>query len=232
MLITCEKCQAVYSLSEKIIGINGRMVKCAKCDHTWMAKPQESVEGKKDEHLIHTRSQEKPELNITKETITEEENHNKPKKITKEGNLLKLLSLLLMIAIIFVSLIAFHNYLSKFPPLRQVYEKFGIFDNNGLILSDFNYQIIDENLIITGKLTNKSGIKKSIPDLRYIILDSQRKVIFSAVAKSSAKNIETDQTIPIYAKIANLSDQAAFPQLDLYNIIEITIENNYLKSFH
>ena len=39
MRIACEKCNAVYSIAEKIIGPTGRIVKCAKCSHSWMVKP-------------------------------------------------------------------------------------------------------------------------------------------------------------------------------------------------
>ena len=234
MLITCEKCQAVYSVAEKVIGENGRSVKCAKCAHTWKVLPQISpveniAEPQTDIINPEDNQHKEKQIDICTETNIKNDLSQDNVCLKQDTKALKLISSILFIAIIFVSLITFHDFFSKFSPLKQVYEKFGIFNNQGLELQDFSYKIIDGNLVVTGKLANKSGIEKTIPDIRYIILDYQREVIFNAVAKSSTKTIKVDQTIPIYAKIANLSDQAAFLQLDLYNKIELPIENNYFK---
>lgn len=218
MLITCEKCQAVYSITQKVIGENGRMVKCAKCSHVWKVKPKNIIEPITNNSFAYE--------NRNANNITQEKQKYNKCNLNIENKILKLISILLLISIILVSLINFHNFFSKFTPINSIYEKFGIYNNQGLELKNFSYKIIDESLIITGNLINKSGIPKTIPNIRYIILDYQRKIIFNAIAKFSTKIIEVDQTIPIYAKIANLSEQAAFLQLDLANKIELPIDNN------
>ncbi len=203
MLITCEKCQAIYSIAEKVIGENGRVVKCAKCAHTWIVKVEEAKEAEE----VHKHQQIKP-LPI---------NH-------KNSTALKILISLLLVAICLVSFIAFHDRLSQFFPLRQVYEKIGIYNNDGLSLNNFIYQIKDDTLLIAGKISNNSGVDKLVPDVRYTLLDKNRMVIFSAVAKSSKKTIKNGETIPVQAKIANLSDEAAYLQLDLFNKLELSLQ--------
>jgi predicted Zn finger-like uncharacterized protein len=45
MRIVCENCAAAYSIAEKIIGPSGRIVKCAKCSHSWKVVPNKSPEN-------------------------------------------------------------------------------------------------------------------------------------------------------------------------------------------
>ncbi len=200
MLITCENCQAVYSIIDKVIGENGRMVKCAKCNHTWM------VNLKKHEVVQETPS---------KSVVLQVNNSN--------IKALKILSSLLCIAICLVSLLAFHDFFSEFPLLKQVYEKIGIYNNDGINLTNFSYKIKDENLLITGEMSNNSGIDKITPDIHYILLDDNRSVIFSAIAKSSGKILRNNEKISVNARIANLSDQAEYLQLDIHNKLELPL---------
>ena len=61
MIITCPRCQKSFNIDDKLIPIEGRLVKCGACDHTWFFKPSENIEKKQDTATPNT-------------TINEEEN--------------------------------------------------------------------------------------------------------------------------------------------------------------
>ena len=48
MIITCPRCHKSFDIDEKLIPIEGRLVKCGACDHTWFFKLTENIENKQD----------------------------------------------------------------------------------------------------------------------------------------------------------------------------------------
>ena len=48
MIITCPRCQKSFNIDDKLIPIEGRLVKCGACNHTWFFKPTENIEDKQD----------------------------------------------------------------------------------------------------------------------------------------------------------------------------------------
>ena len=48
MIITCPRCQKSFNIDDKLIPIEGRLVKCGACDHTWFFKQSENIEKKQD----------------------------------------------------------------------------------------------------------------------------------------------------------------------------------------
>ena len=46
MIITCPRCQKSFNIDDKLIPIEGRLVKCGACDHTWFFKTTENIENK------------------------------------------------------------------------------------------------------------------------------------------------------------------------------------------
>ena len=61
MIITCPRCQKSFNIDDKLIPVEGRLVKCGVCDHTWFFKLTENIEHKQDDATPDT-------------TINEEEN--------------------------------------------------------------------------------------------------------------------------------------------------------------
>ena len=61
MIITCPRCQKSFNIDDKLIPIEGRLVKCGACDHTWFFKQTENIENNQNTATLDT-------------TINEEEN--------------------------------------------------------------------------------------------------------------------------------------------------------------
>jgi len=203
MLITCEKCQATYALADQMIGKNGRKVKCARCAYIWMVLP-EIVEEPMD-------------LSPCLEDI----HFEKPAR----SNILVALAILLFMAIMGVGLVAFPETCIKIAPIKYILVKSGIYyDSKGIALSEMSYHILKGDLIITGKLTNHSNEDKIMPNLRYILLNKDKKAIFTATAKASGKQIKAYEESAIYAKITNLSNEAAYLELVVGNKPELSFD--------
>ena len=84
MIIACPRCQKSFNIDDKLIPIEGRLVKCGACDHTWFFKPKENIENKQDAATPDTtiKEEEKRELirvKQNKETV-------KPKVDKTKGN--------------------------------------------------------------------------------------------------------------------------------------------------
>ena len=54
MIITCPRCQKSFNINDKLIPIEGRLVKCGACNHTWFFKPTENIEDKQDAATLDT----------------------------------------------------------------------------------------------------------------------------------------------------------------------------------
>lgn len=48
MLVTCEQCQTVYKLEDRLLGLEGRKVRCTECLHVWMQPPPEPPPAQKE----------------------------------------------------------------------------------------------------------------------------------------------------------------------------------------
>ena len=58
MIIRCPRCQKSFNIDDKLIPIEGRLVKCGACDHTWFFKPTENIGYKQDTATADTRISE------------------------------------------------------------------------------------------------------------------------------------------------------------------------------
>ena len=84
MIITCPRCQKKFNIDDKLIPIEGRLVKCGACDHTWFFKPTENIEDKQgagtpDTPINEEEKREFIRVKQNKETI-------KPKADKTKGN--------------------------------------------------------------------------------------------------------------------------------------------------
>lgn len=57
MKIACPNCSTKYSLKEQALGASGRKMKCAKCEHVWLALPPEEASPEKPVEEMSTEAQ-------------------------------------------------------------------------------------------------------------------------------------------------------------------------------
>ena len=45
MFVTCSECETMYKVDERLLGQQGRKVRCTECDHMWVQEPPPPEEG-------------------------------------------------------------------------------------------------------------------------------------------------------------------------------------------
>lgn len=57
MKIACPNCSTKYSLKEQALGASGRKMKCAKCEHVWLALPPAEIASEKSIEEMFSEAQ-------------------------------------------------------------------------------------------------------------------------------------------------------------------------------
>lgn len=137
----------------------------------------------------------------------------------------KILSILfLSITLLLLNFIFFPEFLMNFGPAKDLYNKCGIYDSKDLLLEDFVFKIEEDILIAKGIIKNNSNESKFFPDIRYIVMDKDKNIIFKYHHISNRTMIKAEESIPIYTKILNLNSSAAFLQIDIGNKLELLLK--------
>jgi len=126
MIINCENCNKKFNLDNNLIGENGRLLKCGKCNHTWFFKSHQKQEKEvvSIDGLNKLKLQEKQKINIKiNDTV-----NDKSKKKIKKNNILNYF-IVILITLISLILIAdtFKEHFSIIVPainplLENLYE--------------------------------------------------------------------------------------------------------------
>jgi len=201
MRISCEKCHAIYSIAETVIGCAGRMVKCARCDHTWMVETSNIEVNTQAAHCANLPVLFKPAL---------------PKYFNS-------VPILLVLILILTNFIFFPEFFMHFKPFKTLYEKCHIYDNKELLLHSFSFDINNDDVIIYGMLLNSSNEDKMIPDIRYVALDKDKEVLFRYTSPSPNSILKAGENWPIASKITNLNENTMYLQLDIGNKLELLL---------
>jgi predicted Zn finger-like uncharacterized protein len=205
MLITCKECEAVYCIADKIIGPLGRMVKCAKCHHVW------SVESPHDVHIDN----EPLEYCSTLPVLVQKDPSNNSIVIP----------IFLVLAIIIINFFLFSESLSKFTVFRNIYEQSAIYNSEGLMLQNFSFEIRNEGIFMEGEIFNDSNEDRIIADMRYELLDEDKKVIFRYTYKTPDIILNPGKSWPIKANITKITENAKYLQLDIGNKLELLLRD-------
>lgn len=205
MRIACDKCNAVYSIAEKIIGPSGRIVKCAKCDNSWKVYLPASEETPPPYQLANKEAD--PAL----------------AKTNKLNVFLRILAVLLTFLMIFMGLFIFSKDLIKYKYFKTFYGYFSIYDITGIKLEDFTLKMDEQDAIINGTLVNNTSYEQKLPKLRYILLDKNKTVIFKFTTTDSDEILKPGERMQINTKISNITKPAKYLQIDVGNNLDFIL---------
>ncbi len=134
MIISCEKCNKKFEISDNLIPDDGRLLECGSCSYQWHYIPQNRIklvnEVKDIDSPIKVKKISKKQK--TKKIITNENNDfSSTHTSTSKSNSVGFLSYLLVITISFIALIilidTFKSFINSFIPgidfyLSSLYE--------------------------------------------------------------------------------------------------------------
>ena len=161
MIIECPACSKKFSIDEKLIPDEGRLLKCGNCDHTWFYKKEDNLKLETETIKINEINENKSEINIepvdvpiketkkirkkiskkssTKESTSKELVSIDKSSVSRENNIIKKIFLIIISIIAFILLIdTFKNHISViFPGIVQ------LSDSLYLVINDLKLFIKD-----------------------------------------------------------------------------------------
>ena len=139
MIIECPSCSKKFSIDEKLIPDEGRLLKCGNCEHTWFYKKEEKIkldaettkisqieENKSDINIEHVNAPIKQTKKIRKKISKKSSANESTSKelvsidkssISRENNIIKKIFLIIISIIAFILLLdTFKNQISAIFP--------------------------------------------------------------------------------------------------------------------
>ena len=136
----------------------------------------------------------------------------------------KLIPICLVFIILTLNILFFPEFFMRFAIFKNLYEKCGIYDSYGLKFDSVSYDISGNEILVRGLIRNNSDIAKIVPEIRYILLNSDKEVIFKFTQAASNHLIKPDDSWSIATKIVNITDNASYLQLDIGNKLELMLK--------
>ena len=84
MIIECPACSKKFSIDEKLIPDEGRLLKCGNCEHTWFFKKEENIKLEAETQKITEIEENESEISIEPIKKTIKQTKQKRKKISKK----------------------------------------------------------------------------------------------------------------------------------------------------
>ncbi len=221
MILSCEKCSAKYMIPNEAIGSEGRKVKCAKCQHVWMANlaAEEAPQG-----MISEKNAQKKTANMQSE---DSQNKIKLPKIqnTRPHFLLKLLPVFLLLPLILCVFLFFDKPLRKIKVFNQVYSAIGVRDSADFVLSSASLnKVIEEGqnvFYLDLDIVNDSAEERKMPILKIAVLDENFHVIVADMKNFEDKILQPGDKANIKKKLSNMVSNAKYVSFDIGNPIEL-----------
>jgi predicted Zn finger-like uncharacterized protein len=196
MRVNCLQCGAIYSIAEKIIGSTGRMLKCARCEHTWKVHPPKE----------NSYDNVKPPI---------------PSLQPKHNYHFKIILAALIALSIGLSFVIFSKHLIKYNTFKQIYSYFDIHDTKHIKIENFTLTMEGQDAVITGALFNDSDHECKSPKIRYILLDKDKQVLFRFTASPAENTIKPQERIILNTKISKISAPAKYLYIDAGNDLDL-----------
>ena len=217
MIIKCSECSTRYLVDPKTLGPTGRLVRCAKCGHSWHEWPPEQ--------------QSFPKLEAAAPEIPISEPIRAPRPIPKGSNLpavapnrarSELMGWALLVAVVAMVItggVVFRGWISEaWPPSGKLYAMFGLDaephgrEDNAAAhepLAFVGVNSTKENiegssvLVMRGKIVNPTSRTLAVPAINAIMLDQGLEPIFEWSFKLSHTEIAAGASIDFETQVQN-----------------------------
>lgn len=119
MIVTCSACKTRYLTDPAALGHAGRMVRCAKCGHTWMQAPPADLPHRVDVLSPPLESQEAPaKFNLPAPYIPPPRRHR--------GRRVAIAIVAAVVIIVGAGYFARHQIIATWPSAQRVYDLIGV----------------------------------------------------------------------------------------------------------
>lgn len=234
MILTCNQCFTRYVVEPTAIYAKGRTVKCTKCGHNWVQKPEDPQEvlvaRKKGSELVASEEKE-TSVALSQEgaeiTAVLEDAKLPLIRVARTPPapfLLKLLPLLFFMAALVMAAVFYREDIVKLVPrFERLYNVFGLYETKGLILSEVILTEEEDGIYVHGKVVNNAPELRHVPDIRIMVLDEEKRPLAYHTLPAPHSLLEHNAEFPISSRLPVSVQGAAYVTLDLGNKAELLL---------
>ena len=196
MIISCQACSTRYLIEPSALGPKGRLVRCAKCGHSWQQKPPSDMPLQVDEDAPPPGAVNLPEA--------------KPQRRRwSRGLLLPLLVVVVLLAGIGAGYVFRDRIVARWPQAAQMYELIGLptRPGDGLELDNISYteQKVgsDSVLEVQGEILNPTQAEVMLPTLRASLRDESDRLLLDWTFRMDRPSIRPGEILSFRTEAHN-----------------------------
>lgn len=174
MIVTCSACKTRYLTDPAALGSIGRMVRCAKCGHTWMQAPPADQPRRVDviSPSIQTPENTPPRFNLPAPYIP-------PPRRRRSGRVALAVAAALVVVVVGTGYFARSEIIEAWPSAKRVYDLIGgLVDTSASTLDVGILQVVRQPvggmdmLVLQGEIVNRGEEAQAVPPLQVTLFDA------------------------------------------------------------
>ena len=250
MIIRCKSCFLRYLVSSKVLGDQGRVVKCSNCGFQWFQHPPILPKGHDAVSAVADGGSGNVANGSTKATLSKNVAAGKGAKnstkthttsmsssapaiwvIPRSANYYFMLMSFFFISCIFVSVMLLFNDVLPASASKKFYNSFvfkalDISDVKGLHMDDLHIirDSFDHGVVtINGAIVNGSSSNKMMPFIKIVLKDDNDKVISNYSIKPNGKVIVPGSHEKFSYQLINFPDKTEKVVVDMGNKLDVML---------
>jgi predicted Zn finger-like uncharacterized protein len=193
MIVTCSACKTRYLTDPTVLGLGGRMVRCAKCGHVWLQEPPADMPRRVDvAPPPDPANPPQPRFNLPV--------RYEPPPPRHVGLRVAAAVAAGLIVLAGAGYFARERIIETWPPAKRVYELIGGLVGATSTLDVGNLQMVRQPiegfdlLILQGEITNRSGEPQVVPRMRATLLDADEQGVMDWTFASTQPVLQPGET--------------------------------------
>jgi predicted Zn finger-like uncharacterized protein len=226
MILACPSCAARFKIDPETVGQDGRLVRCGRCGHEWLAvKPIEGSNDSAAPSAAEPTLDAKPEpaadspLEPVPELPPAPILPALPRRRRDGGAWISVLgwgTLALVVGALSIGVFARERVLALWPGAVQIYAALGFVaapPPPALKLVDLNRSWVTRDgatiLVVEGRIVNEGDLARPIPQLRGILRDGENREIQAWTFGAERDQIAPGQSIAFRTEVKEPAPAAA-----------------------
>lgn len=242
MIITCPQCSSKFNVSDTLVTVAGRKVKCSNCAHEWRVRLSDSGEVLNEElevappAVMQAPSQAQPSLSPdvkpyrSRGVVKTEPRFYEKRSVMRLAVSSFVLSFILLATVLFVS--KQDSIVSALPFMKSVYIMAGLHDEPGIKVKSIDCTVSENegkatNLIeleVKLELINVLDINQSIDAIRFSVYDQERRLLGEYMMEPN-KVLAPQMTEVIEGRLNRIPKETMFVMVDVGGTTEIILRN-------